>query len=130
MELDPNVIAPSQDFLKPQTIAFILKSIHENRREELPPDPIIRLDEQGNYIAIDGHNLIAVKVALGENVQVHLATSASDGLPDTSDQNRSRNEDLINKWDNCLEERARVAAEGITTFKELVNKYHELFEMR
>jgi len=54
-------IKPSQDFIKEETIGYILECIIKNELNKLPPTPIVRLNPDGSgYIAIDGHNLIAV----------------------------------------------------------------------
>ena len=94
MKVSPDTLLPSQDFLKPQTIRFIVDCIQKGKTEELPPAPIVRKDDKGNLIAIDGHNLIAVKLHRHEDVEIHLANSAEDGLPPTSEANIQRNNDL------------------------------------
>ena len=127
MKVDPNSILPSQDFLKPNTVRFISECIEKGEMDELPPDPIVRANHDGRLIAIDGHNLIAKMCDLGELVEVHPAESADDGLPETSEANRLRNIDLANKFDSVVDDQARVEAEGITSFKDLIAKYPELF---
>ena len=128
MRVNPNNIAPSQDFLKPKTVEFIFNCIEKGALDNLPPAPIVRKDERDNLIAIDGHNLIAVKSFLKESVDVHLATSSTDGLPETSEANISRNSDLKEKFDTVLEDRERLKEAGTNTFKDLITKYPDLFQ--
>lgn len=127
MKLNPNDITPSQDFLKPNTMRFILECIANGNLADLPPAPIVRQDAAGNYVAIDGHNLIAVKAHRGEDIEVHLAKDVHDGLPPDSEQNQTRNQDLLDKFEECLRERDRVAAEGIRSFQDLIQQNEELF---
>ena len=127
MRVSPSQLIPSQDFLKPTTIRFILLCIEQGDLAQLPPNPIVREGNNGELIAIDGHNLIAVKQYRNEDIEVHLARSADDGLPETSDGNAARNIDLMEKFDLVLAERARLADEGLNTFQELVNRNSELF---
>lgn len=127
MKVDPNSILPSQDFLKPSTIRFIAECIRTGAIEMLPPDPIVRTGNDGRLIAIDGHNLIASMCNLGEFIEVHFAQSASDGLPESSEANRLRNIDLANKFDRVLEAQPEVEAKGISSFKDLIAKYTDLF---
>lgn len=127
MKVNPNSILPSQNFLKEGTVRFIAECIRENKLDMLPPAPIVRNDEQGRLVAIDGHNLIAVKSCLGQDIEVHVATSASDGVAETSEANKIRNQELANKFDVTLSEQQRVASEGIASFADLIAKYDELF---
>jgi hypothetical protein len=128
LEISPERILPSQNFLKPGTIRFIFDCIARGRTDELPPTPLVRADENGDLIAIDGHNLIAVKLALDQQIEVIVATSANDGLSPTSDANIVRNQELEAKFDTILEERRRVKEEGILSFLDLINKYPDLFK--
>lgn len=129
MIVNPNVVAPSQDFLKPSTVRFILSCFAERNLHDLPPTPIVRQDDRGEYVAIDGHNLLAVCSYLDEPVEVHLAKTADDGLPETSTANRTRNEELRQKFDVSLSERDRVKATGTATFTDLIARYPELFDV-
>ena len=128
MEVSPKTILPSQDFLKPKTVAFIFNCIRVGKYDELPPAPIVRSDNKGNLIAIDGHNLIAVKLYRHEQIVVHLASNADDGLPPTSDANIQRNRDLHEKFDIVVEEYAKLQADGISNFEDLITRYSELFQ--
>ena len=128
MKVFPNDIAPSQDFLKPKTVEYIFDCIQKGKLDNLPPSPIVRKDDRGNLIAIDGHNLLAVKVFLKETVDVHLAISSLDGLPETSEANVSRNIDLKEKFDTVLDNRDRLKKVGINTFEDLITKYPDLFQ--
>lgn len=127
MRVNPNNIAPSQDFLKPRTVAFILECIQHDKESELPPTPIVRQDDEGNYVAIDGHNLLAAKSFRGEELEVHVAHNKHDGLPATTPANKQRNADLEEKFDTCLVDRARVATAGYATIEDLVRAHAALF---
>ena len=128
MLISPKKIAPSQDFLKERTVKFIFSCIREGNTEELPPTPLVRKDDEGNLVAIDGHNLIAARQFRGEDIEVIVAESSTDGLPPTTEANIARNEELAAKYDSVLGERQKVAAEGIVTFADLVARYKPLFD--
>jgi hypothetical protein len=128
MKISPKQLAPSQDFLKPRTVAFIFECIQNDKLDQLPPAPIVRQGTDGTLIAIDGHNLIAVKLYRNEEIEVHLATSPDDGLPSTTEANRQRDEDLKEKFDLVLAERERLQLSGINTFNDLIDKYKDLFQ--
>ncbi len=127
MFVSPEKIAPSQDFLKERTVRFIFSCLREGNTEDLPPTPLLRKDDAGNLVAIDGHNLIAARQFRGEDVEVIVAESSADGLPPTTDANVTRNEELAAKYDSVLGERQKVAAEGIVTFADLIARYQPLF---
>ncbi|HSX04864.1 MAG TPA: hypothetical protein VLF69_00100 [Candidatus Saccharimonadales bacterium] len=127
MLVSPAKIHPSQDYLKEGTVRFILECIRTGNLKDLPPTPLVRADETGELIAIDGHNLIAVRQFLGQSVEVVLATTAGDGLPATSQANIERNKELALKYDSALSEQRRVAAAGITSFADLIANYPNLF---
>ena len=127
MKVSPGQILPSQDFLKPRTVGFILECFATGKLDNLPPAPIVRKDSKGRLIAIDGHNLIAVKLKRNETIEVHLATSPDDGLEPTSEANIQRNKDLKEKYDSVIAEYERLQKDGINTFDDLVNRYPELF---
>lgn len=128
MLISPEKIAPSQDFLKERTVKFIFSCLHDGNTEDLPPTPLVRKDDGGNLVAIDGHNLIAARHFRGEDIEVIVAESATDGLPPTTEANITRNEELAAKYDSVLEERQKVAAEGIVTFADLIEQYKPLFD--
>lgn len=128
MFISPEKIAPSQDFLKERTVKFIFSCLRDGNTEDLPPTPLVRKDEEGNLVAIDGHNLIAARQFLGEDIEVIVAESSTDGLPPTTEANITRNEELAAKYDSVLEERRKVAAEGIVTFADLIARYKPLFD--
>ncbi len=127
MNLDPNLIEPSQDFLNDATIGFIFECINTRELDKLPPNPIVRQDSAGHYVAIDGHNLLAVKTFLGETQSVHIAGSATDGLPEISDMDIKRNTELSEKFETCIAERDRVRQRGITSFKDLIELNTTMF---
>jgi hypothetical protein len=128
MKVSPQQLVPSQDFLKPRTVGFIFECIQNEKLDQLPPDPIVRKGENGELIAIDGHNLIAVKLYRGEDIEVHLAASEDDGLPPTTEANIQRNTDLKEKFEFAVAERTRLHAEGIDTFQDLIDHYPDLFQ--
>lgn len=130
MKLYPDRIAPSQGFLKPKTVKFIFDCLSSGKLNDLPPLPIVRRDGDGQLVAIDGHNLLAVYSYFGKTVEVHLAKTADDGLPETSAANRTRNQELRQKFDESLVERDCTKAAGITSFDNLIAKYPNLFESK
>lgn len=126
MLVSPLAILPSQDFLKPDTINFIFECIEKDELDKLPPMPIVRKDKNGDLIAIDGHNLIAVMYVLNEAIEVHVAKNANDGIQEIEEADKIRNQQLKAKFDIVLEDRKTVVARGRSTFKELVDKYPSL----
>lgn len=127
MRVNPSQIVPSQDFLKPDTVRFIFKCIEDREFDKLPPSPIVREDAQGRLVAIDGHNLIAVKDFLGQELEVHVAQFADDGISEIAEADKVRNQELKHKFDSILEEREMVKKAGINTFSDLIAKYPETF---
>ncbi len=118
-------IKPSQDFLKEGTVDFILDCIAENKKDKLPPAPIVREnpDSLGEYIAIDGHNLLAVKDFLKEEVDVYVAESGGDFIDGNSEAIAIRNQELKDKFDFVLNESHRIEKEGVSGFSDLCKKY-------
>ena len=127
MLVSPKQIFPAKDFLKENTVKFIFSCLREGTTDDLPPTPLVRKDDDGNLIAIDGHNLIAVRAFRNEDIEVIVADSATSGLPPTTDANITRNQELAAKYDTVLEERQKVVDEGIVTFADLIAKYPALF---
>ena len=109
---------------------FIFSCLRDGNTDDLPPPPLVRTDGEGNLIAIDGHNLIAVRQFRGEDVEIVIAESPTDGLPPTTAANIARNEELASKYSSVLDERQRVAADGVTSFADLVARYQSLFDER
>jgi hypothetical protein len=126
-EISPELIQPSQDFLKEKTVRYIFECIRTGKTNELPPTPLVRKDADGGLIAVDGHNLIAVRLFRNETIEVVIANSPQDGLSPVTDANIERNRELLEKFDTVLDERRRVAEEGILTFSDLIQKYPDLF---
>jgi hypothetical protein len=123
-------IKPSQDFLKEDTVKHIFRLIESGNIKLLPPTPIVRLSNNpGEYIAIDGHNLIAVKDYLGELCEIYIAESSDDELNNTTNDPAVilRNKDLKEKYDKSLLESTRIKNLGIDSFKKLRSKYKNLF---
>jgi len=127
-EISPEVILPSQNFLKENTVRYIFDCISKGQFDDLPPTPLVRKDESDNLVAIDGHNLIAVHLFRNEPIKVIVANSPQDGLPATTEANMERNRELAEKFDSILEDRERVEQEGIKSFLDLIQKYPDLFK--
>jgi len=108
-------------------VRFIFSCFRDDNLEELPPPPLARKDEHGKLVAIDGHNLIAARQFRGEEIEVIVSESSTDGLPPTTEANKTRNEELAAKFDSVLDDRRKIAAEGIVTFADLVTQYEPLF---
>lgn len=128
IEVNPRRVVPSQDFLKEKTVRFILQCIKNGDEQKLPPTPILRKDDQGQLVAIDGHNLLAVMAYLDRKVEVHVALNNEDGLPPIKEANISRNQDLRSKFESCLNGRDKAKSHGVNSFKDLIIKYQQLFE--
>ncbi len=120
-------IFPSQNFLKPDTVRFIFSCFQNGHPEKLPPSPIVREDGEGNLVAIDGHNVVAVQAFRHESVDVIVASSREPVLPDTSDANRVRNRMLAQSFESVLLAREQMIAQGVLTFGDLIAKYPQLF---
>ena len=126
--LSTDLIKPSQNFLKEDTLRFILECIIHKEYEKLPPAPIVRA-HQYHYDAIDGHNLLAVKSMLQEKVQVYVAQSPNDELVAqlfphaTANSLASRNLNLQQKYEVVTANAAQVQAQGIKSIQDLQQKY-------
>ncbi|MDQ3064990.1 MAG: hypothetical protein M3Q36_01840 [bacterium] len=127
MLVSPQDISPSQDFLKQGTVNFIFTCIKNNELDKLPPAPIVRRDAQGQLVAIDGHNLIAVKHFLGEDIEVHIAESADDRIMGNTKAYNLRNHELKDKFEKVLIDRVEVYARGIKTFNDLISLHKDIF---
>jgi hypothetical protein len=104
-------IQPSQNFLKEKTLEYILDCIEHGNTGALPPTPLARADQAGRYIAIDGHNLIAVYDYLGRTCQIYVADSPTDKLPNDDgkqDGVEARNKDLLDKFESSLADSQRL----------------------
>ncbi|HLC58785.1 MAG TPA: hypothetical protein VJI68_02900 [Candidatus Nanoarchaeia archaeon] len=118
-------IIPSQDFLKEDTVGHILRCYFNNMESKLPPSPFVRRYGK-DYIAIDGHNLLAINQLMGKETMVYVANSSDDGLVDATNNNPGliqRNLDLANKFDTVLFDVKRLDKEGIRSFTDLLAKY-------
>jgi len=127
MKVNPIDILPTQDFLKPGTVEYIFGCIADGAESGLPPSPIVRKNLEGGLLAIDGHNLIAVRLALGEDIEVHLAESKDDGLEVKDQKDIDRNADLLEKYNQVPELRAQTVLAGVVTFQDLINRNQNLF---
>lgn len=134
LKIHPRKIKPSQDFLKEGTVRFILACYSENKKEQLPPPPVVRKNQENDgYIAIDGHNLIAVRDFFDEECEVFVASHAGDELtekdfPESSAEwLASRNADLRAKFDSVVDDYKRLSSDGLDSFARLREKYPQLF---
>ncbi len=133
IKIKTSLIKPSQDFLKEKTIRHIGLLILENKLNDLPPAPIIRKHpSKEGYIAIDGHNLLAVKDLLNEECEVYIADSSNDKLEknnfpySTDEALESRNKDLEEKFETVLKDVDELAKKGVANFCDLRIKYEYL----
>ena len=119
--LKPDQIKPSQDFLKKGTVDFILECYKNGVLDALPPPPLVRRDpaKEGEYIAIDGHNLLAVHQYGGTECEVYCVDSAEDFFPNPQSDPAitQRNKDLSDKFESCVDESRRVR----TSFEFLIH---------
>ncbi len=126
-KLSTKVIFPSQNFLKEDTIKHILKCINENKEEKLPPTPMITRhpEKEDMFIAIDGHNLLAVFDMLGRPCNVFVVESREDFLENLEKNPaiEKRNLELQEKFDFCLEWSTEIEKEGIKSFEDLREKH-------
>lgn len=127
------MVKPSQDCLKEDTTRFILQCIIDGKDEELPPPPIVRLDPVSRkYVAIDGHNLLAICHLLDRACEVFVAEAPNDKLDQHTAPNakpealRQRNDDLKERFEQVLIEAKELETQGLTSFWELTQKYPQL----
>jgi len=133
ISIEPKKLKPSQDYLKENTVKFILTCFYENREELLPPVPIVRHDTENDvFIAIDGHNLIAIYDLFDKNIDVYVADSAEDELLEKifTESSRegleSRKLELKEKYESVLYEYKKLKRVDINSFSDLRNKYSYL----
>lgn len=134
IDVDPRKLKPSQDFLKLGTVAHIRRCISDNDESKLPPPPVVRFIKTVGVeciVAIDGHNLIAVRFYLKEKIRVWVADNCYDHLPMSySDTGivAARVDELLEGFDD-VESKWRITRKrGIKTFKDLVTKYQQEIE--
>lgn len=137
IRVKPNLIKPSQGFLKEDTLRFILECISKGEENNLPPTPIVRCNpETEGYIAIDGHNLLAINLLLGRECEVFVAENVNDQLtikesPESSKEAlHQRNLDLAEKFDQVLGYHEELKKDGIYSFQELIEKYPFLWDFK
>ena len=119
-------ILPSQDFLKENTVKYILDCLKNNTLDKLPTTPIVRKIGE-DYVALDGHNLIAVMDYLGREVEVYVAATNKATLIGSSQAVAARNKEIKDKFDHLPFALNITQEKGIFEFKDLVNKYAKLF---
>jgi len=76
-------------------------------------------DNLEEYIAIDGHNLIAVKDLLKESIEVYVAEHEDDFIFGEGEAIEKRNKDLKDKFNFALSENRRIEKEGVLDFSSL-----------
>lgn len=127
-----SVVLPSQDYLKPETLEYILDCYDNENYDQLPPPPIVRKHptENDTFIAIDGHNLLAANEYLQRATEVYLADSASDVPPAKVGSNEEavlqRTLELRKKFVSSVEASEKMKTEGFATFAELVELYPDV----
>ncbi len=125
--VEPGRVVPSQDFLKEKTMAHILQCYKNHQENELPPPPMVRFDPNTHhYVAIDGHNLLAIDDLLKHKTKVFVAKNADDGLKGSSLGIEQRNKDLKEKFDQSLIEAESLKTKNIKTIRDLRLKYPSL----
>ena len=125
-------ITPSQNYIKEDTIKFILTCIFRNKLDKLPPTPIVRKHPQNNnhYIAIDGHNLIIINDLRNIEIEVYVAEFKDDKLEGKTSGIIKRNKDLKEKFDKVTIDIQKLKQENIQSFEDLRNKYKFLNNMK
>lgn len=102
---------------------YIFDCFKRGALQDLPPPPLVRRDpdHEDAYIAIDGHNLLAVHEFFGTECEVFLVDSAGDFLPNPENDPgiSQRNKDLAEKFDSCVDEARRLDV----SFEGLVREY-------
>ncbi|MDP3742054.1 MAG: hypothetical protein Q8R15_01940 [Candidatus Micrarchaeota archaeon] len=128
--IEAKQVSPSQNFLKEKTLGYVLACYFDNREADLPPAPIVRLIPGRNaYVAIDGHNILAIDDLLQRKTKVYVAASyydqlTSDACLSSSQEGlKQRNNDLKQKFDQCLIEAKNLEKEQISSFSDLRRKY-------
>jgi len=127
--IDPRTVLPSQDFLKEGTVKFIVDCLSRGDLAKLPPPPMVRcVDFSQRLVAIDGHNLLAIKAITGENCLVYLANSPSDFIQaDAAASGVSeRNKDLNEKFSLAEIEARRLFACGVQNVMAIAEQYDSL----
>ncbi len=125
--VNPKEIKPSQDFLKERTVKFIFDCLKNNQLNLLPPQPVVRRDDQGNLIAIDGHNLIAVYDWLDKKISVFVVDDQDDNLRNYGQGAELRQKDFQEKFQKVTFWREQLKKQGINSFADLRKRYRPLF---
>ena len=125
--VNPKEIKPSQDFLKERTVKFIFDCLKNNQLNLLPPQPVVRRDDQGNLIAIDGHNLIAVYDWLDKKISVFVVEDQDDNLRNYGQGAELRQKDFQEKFQKVTFWREQLKKQGINSFADLRKRYRPLF---
>ncbi len=120
IKINPATVRPSQDFLKADTLAFIKENYEKGFFDKLPPTPIVRENNNGGYIAIDGHNLLAFYASLNSECEVYVAENKEDALIGDSEMVSKRNKDLYEKYDTALIEAGKLIEKGIGSIEDLL----------
>ncbi len=121
-------VKSSQDFLKQDTISFIKENYEKGNLEKLPPTPIVREFLEGEYIAIDGHNLLAFYCLKNMDCNVFVAENKNDGIAGDLDMVKKRNKDLFEKYDTVIGLHRDLSKKGINTIADLCTYTNTLLE--
>ena len=98
-----------------------------NQLNLLPPQPVVRRDDQGNLIAIDGHNLIAVYDWLDKKISVFVVDDQDDNLRNYGQGAELRQKDFQEKFQKVTFWREQLKKQGINSFADLRKRYRPLF---
>jgi inorganic pyrophosphatase/exopolyphosphatase len=85
-------------------------------------------DKEGRLVAVDGHNLLAVRFQRKEPVDVVIIKSEHEQLPGASAAIIERNRQLKTKYADVSRRRCQTVDRGIVSFADLVAKYTDVFD--
>lgn len=124
IKLKTSAIKPSQNFLKKGTVNFILECYKKDEIDSLPPAPIVRKHSNipSVYVAIDGHNLLAVNEFLRIDSEVYLVNAADDYLPNPAKKESisQRNQDLADKYESSIFEADKINCSFAKLIKDFI----------
>lgn len=78
--LDASKVIPSQDYLKGRTMQALIGYVEDKKPDLIPPPPIVLRVEDKSFVALDGHNLIALQALQKRRCMVYVMDSISDSL--------------------------------------------------
>lgn len=129
--INPKQIIPSQNFLKDDTVRMIVDALASGQVSCLPPPPLVRtVSFSPRLVAIDGHNLLAVKLLLGENCLVYVTDDHDDTLPTFTPNGgvNQRNKELKEKFDISESEARHLYKSGVTGLEFILANYPDLVD--